>query len=63
VKNFAQMKVGDQVTVEYVESLALELKEGRRRPGGGDAKEARRRPSRASVRAWSEAVRSRSLPT
>ena len=28
VKNFAQMKVGDQVDVEYVEALTLELKKG-----------------------------------
>jgi hypothetical protein len=28
VKNFAQLKVGDQVKVEYVEALMLELKKG-----------------------------------
>jgi Cu/Ag efflux protein CusF len=28
VKNFANMKVGDQVRVEYVEALTLELKKG-----------------------------------
>jgi Cu/Ag efflux protein CusF len=28
VKNFAQMKVGDQVNVEFVEALTLELKKG-----------------------------------
>jgi hypothetical protein len=28
VKNFAQMKVGNQVTAEYVEALTLELKKG-----------------------------------
>src|ERR1700704_258374 len=28
VKNFAQMKVGDQVNAGYVEALALELKKG-----------------------------------
>ena len=28
VRNFAQMKVGDQVKVEYVEALTLELKKG-----------------------------------
>jgi Cu/Ag efflux protein CusF len=28
VKNFAKMKVGDQVDVEYVEALTLELKKG-----------------------------------
>jgi Cu/Ag efflux protein CusF len=28
VKNFAQMKVGDKVNVEYVEALTLELKKG-----------------------------------
>ena len=28
VKNFAQMKVGDQVTAQYVEALTLELKKG-----------------------------------
>jgi hypothetical protein len=28
VKNFAQLKVGDQVDVEYVEALTLELKKG-----------------------------------
>ena len=31
VRNFAQMKVGDKVDVEYVEALTLELKKG----GGG----------------------------
>ena len=28
VKNFAQMKVGDQVNVKYIEALTLELKKG-----------------------------------
>jgi Cu/Ag efflux protein CusF len=28
VKNFAQLKVGDQVNLEYVEALTLELKKG-----------------------------------
>jgi hypothetical protein len=28
VKNFAQLKVGDQVNLQYVESLVLELKKG-----------------------------------
>jgi Cu/Ag efflux protein CusF len=28
VKNFAQMKVGDRVDVEYIEALTLELKKG-----------------------------------
>jgi hypothetical protein len=28
VKNFAQMKVGDQVNAEYVEALTIELKKG-----------------------------------
>ena len=28
VKNFAQMKVGDQVTAEYIEALTVELKKG-----------------------------------
>ena len=28
VKNFANMKVGDQVNVEYIEALTLELKKG-----------------------------------
>ncbi|MDH5287204.1 MAG: copper-binding protein [Betaproteobacteria bacterium] len=28
VKNFAKLKVGDQVTVQYLESLVLELKKG-----------------------------------
>jgi Cu/Ag efflux protein CusF len=32
VKNFAQMKVGDQVNVEYVEALTLELKKGSTAP-------------------------------
>ncbi len=32
VKNFAQMKTGDQVKVKYVESLALELKKGSTAP-------------------------------
>ena len=45
VKNFAQMKVGDKVNVEYVEALTLELKKGSTAPvarteqaGGGTAK-------------------------
>lgn len=38
VKNFAQMKVGDQVNVEYVESLALELKKGGGAPVAATAK-------------------------
>lgn len=28
VKNFAQLKVGDQVNIEYVEALTMELKKG-----------------------------------
>jgi hypothetical protein len=28
VKNFDQIKVGDQVTIEYIEALSLELKKG-----------------------------------
>ena len=28
IKNFGQMKVGDQVNIEYVEALTLELKKG-----------------------------------
>ena len=32
VKNFAQMKVGDQMNVEYVEALTLELKKGGGKP-------------------------------
>ena len=32
VKNFAQMKVGDLVNVEYVEALTLELKKGSAAP-------------------------------
>jgi Cu/Ag efflux protein CusF len=32
VKNFAQMKVGDQVHVQYVEALTLELKKGSTAP-------------------------------
>ena len=46
VKNFSQMKVGDQVKVEYVEALTLELKKGGGQPvarttdaGGVRAKE------------------------
>jgi hypothetical protein len=34
VKNFAQMKVGDQVAAEYVEALTLELKKGGGKPVG-----------------------------
>ena len=34
VKNFAQMKVGDLVNVEYVEALTLELKKGGGQPVG-----------------------------
>jgi Cu/Ag efflux protein CusF len=32
VKNFANMKVGDQVNVEYIEALTLELKKGGKAP-------------------------------
>jgi len=32
VKNFAQMKVGDNVAVEYVEAVTLELKKGGGKP-------------------------------
>ena len=32
VKNFAQMKVGDQVNAEYVEALTIELKKGSTAP-------------------------------
>jgi hypothetical protein len=32
VKNFAQMKVGDKVNVEYVEAVTLELKKGSTAP-------------------------------
>ena len=32
VKNFAQLKVGDQVNVEYVEALTVELKKGSTAP-------------------------------
>jgi hypothetical protein len=39
VKNFAQLKVGDQVNVEYVESLALELKKGGGAPVAATVKE------------------------
>ena len=46
VRNFSQMKVGDQVKVEYVEALTLELKKGGGQPvartedaTGGRAKE------------------------
>ena len=33
VKNFAQMKVGDNVDVQYLEALTLEPQEGRRQAG------------------------------
>jgi hypothetical protein len=46
VRNFSQMKVGDQVKVEYVEALTLELRKGGGQPvarttdaAGGRAKE------------------------
>jgi hypothetical protein len=46
VKNFAQLKVGDQVNLQYVESLVLELKKGSdavvgrtEKAGGAKAKE------------------------
>ena len=46
VRNFSQMKVGDQVDVEYVEALTLELRKGGGQPvarttdaAGGRAKE------------------------
>lgn len=34
VKNFAQMKVGDQVNAEYIEALSIELKKGGGQPVG-----------------------------
>jgi hypothetical protein len=34
VRNFAQLKVGDQVEAQYVESLAIELKKGGGLPVG-----------------------------
>jgi Cu/Ag efflux protein CusF len=39
VKNFAQLKVGDQVNIEFIESLALELKKGGGAPVAATAKE------------------------
>lgn len=39
VKNFAQLKVGDQVDIEYLESLALELKKGGGAPVAATVKE------------------------
>ena len=39
VKNFAQLKVGDQVNFEYIESLALELKKGGGAPVAATVKE------------------------
>jgi Cu/Ag efflux protein CusF len=39
VKNFAQLKVGDQVNIEFLESLALELKKGGGAPVAATAKE------------------------
>ena len=39
VKNFAQLKVGDQVNIEYIESLALELKKGGGAPVAATVKE------------------------
>ena len=40
VKNFAQMKAGDQVKVQYVEALTLELKKGGGQPVARTDKEA-----------------------
>ena len=39
VKNFPQMKVGDEVTAEYVEALTLELKKGGGKTVGMTSKE------------------------
>jgi len=39
VKNFAQLKVDDQVNIEFLESLALELKKGGGAPVAATAKE------------------------
>jgi Cu/Ag efflux protein CusF len=53
VKNFAQMKVGDQVNVEFVEALTLELKKGSTAPvarteqAGGAAAKPGERPAGA----------------
>jgi Cu/Ag efflux protein CusF len=56
VKNFAQMKVGDRVNVEYLEAVTLELKKGSTAPvarteqtGAGGAK-AGERPAGAAGR-------------
>ena len=51
VKNFAQLKVGDQVNVEFVEALTLELKKGSTEPvarteqAGGAAAKPGERPA------------------
>jgi hypothetical protein len=51
VKNFAQMQVGDQVNIEYVEALTLELKKGSSAPvAGTDQAGPGRRQSLASAR-------------
>ena len=56
VKNFAQMKVGDQVNVEYVEALTLELKKGGGQAGVAD-RGGRRRKAPSRVRRPAGAAR------
>ena len=47
VKNFDQIKTGDEVVLRYVEALSLELKKGRRRhPRKGRARRRGRRQTR-----------------
>lgn len=59
VKNFAQLKVGDIVTLKYMQSLALELKKGgtalRERVEGNDAVSAK--PGEAPMGAEAKTVR------
>ena len=59
VKNFAQLKVGDVVTVKYLQSLALELKKGgtalRERVESNDAVSAK--PGEAPMGAEAKTVR------
>ena len=49
VKNFAQMKVGDQVNAEYVEALTLELRRAAARLSHGPSRRGRRGRKRVSA--------------
>jgi len=63
VRNFDQIKVGDKVTVKYLESLTIELKRTARRWSDGPRRATCSAPRRARSRAASPSTRSPSSPT